>query len=159
MPDSLGYGLAWTADGRDVIAAAASNSGGGASYLWRIAGDGSRAPRRLSVGNDCGSPSVSAQGGRLAFACNTTDTNVWRIDLDRAAAGVPLISSTRHEHSAQFSTDGKKIAFYSTRSGNPEIWVCNRDGTNAVQVTSLGGPPCGTPRWSPMGSASSSTRA
>ena len=88
MPDSLGYGLAWTADGRDVIAAAASNSGGGASYLWRIAGDGSRAPRRLSVGNDCGSPSVSAQGGRLAYACNTTDTNVWRIDLDRAAAAV-----------------------------------------------------------------------
>ena len=29
--------------------------------------------------------------------------------------------------------------------------MCNRDGTNAVQVTSLGGPPCGTPRWSPDG--------
>ena len=91
-------------------------------------------------------------GGELAYACNTTDANIWRIDLDHAsAAPVRLISSTRQDNSAQFSPDGKRIAFYSTRSGNPEIWVCDRDGTNAVQVTSLGGPPCGTPRWSPDG--------
>jgi Tol biopolymer transport system component len=29
--------------------------------------------------------------------------------------------------------------------------VCNSDGTNLVQVTSLGGPSSGTPRWSPNG--------
>ena len=152
MTSTVGDGLAWTVDGRDVIAGAVSNSGGGTSNLWRIAADGSRAPRRLSVGDQCGSPAVSARGAELAYACNTTDANIWRIDLDHAAAApVRLISSTRQDNSAQFSPDGKKIAFYSTRSGNPEIWVCNRDGTNAVQVTSLGGPPCGTPRWSPDG--------
>ena len=151
MSDTVADGLAWTVDGRDVIAGTVSNSGGGTRNLWRIAADGSRAPQRLSVGNECGSPAVSAQGG-LAYACTTTDSNVWRLDLDRAAAApVRLISSTWQDHSGQFSPDGTKIAFYSTRSGNPEIWVCNRDGTNAVQVTSLGGPPLGTPRWSPDG--------
>ena len=151
MSDTVADGLAWTVDGHDVIAGATPNAGGGTRELWRIAADGSRAPQRLLVGNECGSPSVSAQGG-LAYSCNTTDRNIWRIDLDRAAAApIRLISSTRQDHSAEFSPDGKKIAFYSTRSGNPEIWVCNRDGTNAVQVTSLGGPPCGTPRWSPDG--------
>jgi Tol biopolymer transport system component len=48
----------------------------------------------------------------------------------------------------QFSPDGTKIAFESDRSGYQEIWVCNRDGANPAQITSMA---CyaGTPRWSP----------
>ena len=119
MSDTVAAGLAWTVDGHDVIAGASSNAGGGTRDLWRIAADGSRTPQRLSVGTECGSPAVSAQGG-LAYACTTTDRNVWRIDLDRAAAApVRLISSTRHDHSGQFSPDGKKIAFYSTPFREP----------------------------------------
>ena len=52
----------------------------------------------------------------------------------------------------QFSPDGKKIAFMSDRSGNFEIWVCERDGSNAMQLTSFGGPIVTNPRWSPDGS-------
>jgi Tol biopolymer transport system component len=39
----------------------------------------------------------------------------------------------------------------STRSGNIEIWVGDNDGSNAVQLTSFGGPHVSTPRWSPDG--------
>ena len=119
MSDTVADGLAWTADGHDVIAGATPNAGGGTRELWRIAADGSRAPQRLLVGNECGSPSVSAQGG-LAYSCNTTDRNIWRIDLDRAAAApIRLISSTRQDHSAEYSPDGKRIAFYSDTVREP----------------------------------------
>jgi Tol biopolymer transport system component len=63
----------------------------------------------------------------------------------------PLISSTRDDDAPQFSPDGKKIAFKSKRSGSFEVWVCDADGSNAVQLTSIGGPGVTTPRWSPDG--------
>ena len=50
-----------------------------------------------------------------------------------------------------FSPDGGKIAFYSSRSGTWEIWVCDRDGSNAVQLTSLGGVDWDGATWSPDG--------
>jgi Tol biopolymer transport system component len=53
----------------------------------------------------------------------------------------------------QFSPDGKKIVFYSDRSGSGEIWVCDSDGSNPVKLTSFAGPLVTTPRWSPDGEA------
>jgi len=49
----------------------------------------------------------------------------------------------------QFSPDGKKIAFSSSRSGNFEVWVCDGEGRTPVQLTSFAGPIVGSPRWSP----------
>ena len=52
---------------------------------------------------------------------------------------------------AAFSPDGSKIAFTSTRDGDAEIFVMNRDGTGVIQLThdnvheDLG------PEWSPDG--------
>ena len=39
----------------------------------------------------------------------------------------------------------------SDRSGNLEIWMCDSNGSNALQLTSFGGPRVTTPRWSPDG--------
>jgi Tol biopolymer transport system component len=63
----------------------------------------------------------------------------------------PFIYSTRDDTSPEFSPDGKKIAFLSTRSGNTEIWVCDSDGSSPVQLTSFRGSQVSTPRWSPDG--------
>lgn len=41
--------------------------------------------------------------------------------------------------------------FESGRSGVDEIWVCDADGTNAVQLTTFGRGISGSPRWSPDG--------
>ena len=49
----------------------------------------------------------------------------------------------------QISPDGKLIAFDSNRSGNSEIWICDRDGSSPLQLTSFGVPSTGAPRWSP----------
>jgi Tol biopolymer transport system component len=63
-----------------------------------------------------------------------------------------LISSTRLDDEPRYSPDGKRIVFTSDRSGSLEVWVCNSDGSNSVQLTFLGTPyHTAHPRWSPDG--------
>jgi Tol biopolymer transport system component len=69
----------------------------------------------------------------------------------KAGTAEILLSSTRIEGHPVYSSNGNRIAFESTRSGNHEIWVCDHDGSKAVQLTSFGGPIAGLPRWSPDG--------
>jgi dipeptidyl aminopeptidase/acylaminoacyl peptidase len=84
------------------------------------------------------------------------DTNIWRVDVTspgRPALSPPVaaISSTRTDINAQFSPDGRRVAFFSNRSGIGEIWISEPDGANPVQLTSLRAPFAGTPRWAPDG--------
>jgi Tol biopolymer transport system component len=60
-----------------------------------------------------------------------------------------LISSTYIQQVPQYSPDGRKIAFQSNRSGNYEVWTCDADGSNCLQITSFDGPQGGWPHWSP----------
>jgi Tol biopolymer transport system component len=67
----------------------------------------------------------------------------------KASRPVSLIASTYDEEAPQYSPDGTRIVFVSRRSGSSEIWVCGSDGSNALQLTSLGA--TGSPHWSPDG--------
>jgi Tol biopolymer transport system component len=59
-------------------------------------------------------------------------------------------SASAWDHATpQYSPDGRRIAFRSNRSGSLELWTCEADGSNCLQLTSYGGPMLGTPRWSP----------
>jgi tol-pal system beta propeller repeat protein TolB len=78
------------------------------------------------------------------------NSNLWRLDT-RTGERRMLIGSTYESEIPQYSPDGRKIAFDSNRSGNAEVWTCDADGSNCQQLTSFGGPLCGTPRWSPDG--------
>ena len=49
----------------------------------------------------------------------------------------------------QFSPDGKRIAYMSTRTGSWQIWVSATDGSHPRQVSFTES--AGTPRWSPDG--------
>jgi TolB protein len=49
-----------------------------------------------------------------------------------------------------WSPDGTRIAFWSTRDGNAEIYVANRDGTNVRRLTNNRGIDQ-SPTWSPNG--------
>jgi eukaryotic-like serine/threonine-protein kinase len=139
---------AWTADGKAMIFSAASN-------LWRVDASGTDGPHRVTAfGGDGAHPAISRQGNRLAYAQAMSDIHIYRIELTprQGKANPPekFIYSTRGEYSPQFSPNGKKIAFVSERSGSPEVWVCEADGSNAVQLTFLRGPNIGNkPSWSP----------
>ena len=122
--------------------------------LWRMSTSEGSTPERLPfVGEDGMMPTVSARSARLVYVRSFQDMNIWRIET--SAPGAPAssspsrtaISSTRREELAQFSPDGQKVTFLSSRSGEWEVWVADASGANAVQLTSLGAVP-GYPRWS-----------
>ena len=145
-------GLTWTADGTELIF---SSTRGGTASLWRVATSGGE-PERVAVGGDnTYRPSVSLQGHRLSYVQVSGGTPVYRIDLARTTGHTALpsrfLSSTREDASPRYSPDGKRIAFQSDRSGNPEIWMCDSDGQNLIQLTSFRKGVAGTPQWAPDG--------
>jgi Tol biopolymer transport system component/DNA-binding winged helix-turn-helix (wHTH) protein len=146
MPEFID-GLAWTRDDREIVL--------GGKQLRRVSvSENPQATTNIPfVPGPAEFPSI--RNHLLAYVQASTNANVWKLDLrdETHAAGEPslLISSTRQQAAASFSPDGSRIAFQSDRSGNWEIWACDRDGSNAVQLTRFGGAPAGTPRWSPNG--------
>ncbi len=145
-------GLAWTSDGKGIVF---SSNRGGLFSLWRVSASGG-APEPLSaVGEDAFVPAISRQGNRLTYLRLKKESSIWRTagPTSRGQRGLlsKLISSTREDSEPDISPDGKRIVFSSDRSGSWELWTCDSEGLNAVQLTSFGGPQGGSPRWSPDG--------
>lgn len=146
-------GLSWSEDGESIIFASGRTGG---SSIWRIPAEGgAEVDVGLRAEEYIAGLDIAPHGDRMAYATNSFDTNIWKMDLTnrgtRATDMRPLITSTRIDWSPAYSRDGKKIAFISTRSGNFEIWTCDGDGSNAQQITNLGGPIVDSPAWSPDG--------
>ena len=151
-------GLGWTADGQSIVFL--STLGGDSFRFWKIsAGGGTPEPLAIGTNNTWQMGiepyfSVSRQGHRFAYSTGMADENIWRIDVPspkgQRTSPTKLISSSRNDRGAQFSPNGKRIAFESARSGTPQVWLCEADGSNPVQLTSMGEWP-GSPDWSPDG--------
>ena len=155
--DEVIGGLAWTSDGRDLVFSSALGTFGG-SVLQRVSlsrrpDEPIGQPERLSFGQGALDVSV-ARSGRLVYSAPFRDSEVWKLPLgaltDRPVA-MPLLSSPFDEQTPDYSPDGKRLTFGSTRSGTQEIWIANADGSSAAQLTSIGGARCSNPRWSPDG--------
>ncbi len=145
-------GHGFTSDGRDIVFAAGPLS---TSSLWRVPTSGAASPERLPFGETGFWPQLSRQGNRLAYTAPAWNVNIYRLNLPVAdgvtGAAVKLISSSRWDTDPKYSPDGNRIAFVSFRSGASEIWKCDSDGSNPVQLTSLGAPVTRLPRWAPDG--------
>jgi serine/threonine protein kinase len=148
-------GSAWAANGKAVIFAL-GNSAGTEWGLWKVLTSGAEGPEKLPF--DSGSawhPAVSRSGNRLAYQREMYDGNIWRISL--AAPGMArgistrFIASTRDDSTAQYSPDGKRIAFESERNGVHSLWICDADGSNAVELFSPAHADAGSACWSPDG--------
>jgi serine/threonine protein kinase/Tol biopolymer transport system component len=89
----------------------------------------------------------------VAAQQNVPGSRVWTIPL--RAAGVPerrpevLSHLGNTSNNPDYSPDGKRIVFVSSRSGNPELWMTDADGGDLKQLTRLGVQRPGVPRWSP----------
>jgi Tol biopolymer transport system component/DNA-binding winged helix-turn-helix (wHTH) protein len=153
-PATLDAGYpAWIPGGQEILFSA---RGG----LWRLLVPGQNTPARLPFAGEDGIMPVvsrlqSRRAARLVYVRSFQDTNIWRVALSArgapaSTAPVVAISSTRMDSTPQLSPDGRRVAFVSRRSGRGEIWLANPDGSNALQLTTLGAV-SGAPCWAPDG--------
>jgi hypothetical protein len=150
-------GLAWTPDSRDIVMALVSGGrhlapvGGvdlGRSRLgrWRV-GDTRSTPRLVDPAEGAMYPTTARLGQRLVFAQFAYESDFWML---RDGVATPhRVSSTRDEFGPQFSPDGTRVTFYSSRSGQFQVWIANVDASGLTRIE-FGGP-AGLPRWSPDG--------
>jgi hypothetical protein len=89
----------------------------------------------------------------LLISQSTSEVDIYRAELSvdgaQAQSAVPVIVSSRYDSYPVYSPNGERIAFASLRSGEWQIWVCDKDGTNAIQLTTLKGGEARPTSWRP----------
>ncbi len=122
----------------------------GTKEIWAMDYDGQNQHQVTHLGSVSISPRISPDGSRLAFA--SLDRSGWSIrmyslELNRLV-GFPGGSAGGSNLSPAWAADGSKIAFSSSRSGDPEIWAGDANGGGMHKVTSFRGPDV-SPTWNP----------
>ena len=122
----------------------------GTKEIWAMDYDGQNQHQITHLGTVSISPRISPDGSRLAFA--SLDQNGWSIrmysmDLGRLVS-FPGGTAGGSNLSPAWSADESKIAFSSSRSGDPEIWVGDANGGNLHKITAFRGPDV-SPTWNP----------
>ena len=139
---TLPAGMAW-ASNRDIVYSVGPR-------LWRMR-VGARSPELLSwTAPGSMMPAVAPARHLLAYAVGSMSGRLWRMDLRTGERRI-IVDSRHYQCESQYSPDGRKVAFESENSGNPEVWTCDADGSSCQRLTFLEGGLVGSPRWSPDG--------
>ncbi len=132
--------LAWTRDGKSLLFV---------DYLiqrlWRVGIVGNEPPTPVELaGLRARHPAIAAD--RLVFTQALSDADIYRFEPGRPAE--PVLASTFAEFNAQFSPDGRRVAFETERSDEGhEIWLANADGSEPVPAHARAG---ALPRNAPL---------
>jgi Tol biopolymer transport system component/DNA-binding winged helix-turn-helix (wHTH) protein len=165
-------GVDWSGDGTSLVYS--SDRAGGYS-LWRVAAEGGT-PRLIAGGAArMKHPVTDRSGRRVVYENWAYEINIWQVGLvgqvgrvgrvgqavqvgqvgQVAQAGVDaravIKTSDLWNLYPQISPDGAHLVYVSTQSGNHELWIADRDGRNARQLTRLDRGTVLSPRWSPDG--------
>jgi Tol biopolymer transport system component len=142
--------VSWT-PGSDEIVFSTGIWGGGSIHRVSLDGGG---PRGIpGIGEN--TAFFTVRGSRIVFQQrHSLAPSIWRVPGRKAptADRVPQLfaGSMWIDYTPAYSPDGRKVAFQSYRSGHANIWLCDHDGSNLVQLTRFTSH-TGTPRWSPDG--------
>src|ERR1051326_5756480 len=108
--------------------------------------------------HDVGAPEVSPDGKWIAYTVSSIDkdadkrdSDLWMVSWDGTQT-VQLTSSPESEASPRSSPDGKYISFTSSRPGKAkgnQVWVLDRRGGEARQLTGVKGSRISEYQWSP----------
>ena len=139
--------------GRSVVYAALEPAGS-AIYVADMRGASRRivAPSGLNI-----TPTFTPDGSAIAYAHG--DDFGTELFLVGAAGGTPRrisIGRGSDNTSPTFSPDGRRIAFTSGRSGHPDVYIGDDDGTNVDVLAALSSSAQAyrsSPDWSPDGRA------
>jgi TolB protein len=126
------------------------SSRSGSKEIWAMDYDGQNQHQVTHLGTISLSPRIAPDNTRIAFA--SLDRAGWAIrmfslELNRLV-NFPTGTAGGSNQSPAWSSDGTKIAFSSSRSGDPEIWVADANGGNLHKLTNYPGPDV-APTWNP----------
>jgi Tol biopolymer transport system component len=146
-------GLVWSPNGGDLILAVGRLGLFSVPVSAHDAGDIDLV--RIDIaGEDVESPSMIRDPLtghlHLAYGRERDNTDIVASSLlGGPPRPVAIQASNRRDTSPGISPDGRRLAFVSQRSGAPEIWVSNADGSQAQRLTNFHSGAVGTPQWSP----------
>ncbi|GAC1361037.1 MAG: Tol-Pal system beta propeller repeat protein TolB [Acidobacteriaceae bacterium] len=108
--------------------------------IWQMDYDGANPHAITHLGTVSLSPRVSPDNTRLAFSTLGRDgfqVKMYSLLLGRMV-NLPVAGGTNL--SPAWSPNGRELAYSSSRSGDPEIWIADSNGGQARRVTSFRGP-------------------
>jgi dipeptidyl aminopeptidase/acylaminoacyl peptidase len=89
-------------------------------------------------------PQLSADGSRVVFVRTTTDlksgernADIWAVPSDGSSAPKELIGGNKADNTPRLSSDGRSLAFVSSRDGAPQVYVADAKGGNVRRITNL----------------------
>jgi Tol biopolymer transport system component len=95
-------------------------------------------------------PALSPDGKWLAYNSTEQEEDLFVVSVD--GSGLRQLTNGGHRNRGpRWSPDGKQIAFFSTRSGEWEIWTSDANGGGFRQITNLAGNNVAWPVWSADG--------
>lgn len=69
------------------------------------------------------------------YAYELRNRSIWKCSLDQSGPELELASPAEDANSPSWSHDGNHIVYISRKSGRPELWLMNHDGTGKRQLT------------------------
>jgi len=126
----------------------------GTKEIWSMDYDGQNQRSVTHLGTISLSPRISPDNSRVAFASLAREgwsIRMYSLELGRLVS-FPAGTAGGANQSPAWSSDGNHIAFSSSRSGDPEIWIADSSGANPRKVTSFRGPDV-SPTWNPRTNA------
>ena len=128
------FPYSWFPDGRHIVFSGELAKGGRDHLLLGDVRTGTIRPLTPALNYE-GSPSLSPDGRRIAFALLNEDQDIVQAPLDGMPVSNVLATSTT-EHCAAWAPKGDQFVYSKEHNGTDEIWVYNvREGWERPLVT------------------------